>query len=134
MNAGASVGRKMDTRILISTLWLIVILNMMWADILSLNIPGAAEAVAKTAGDTPIPLLMLAGAIGVEISTVMIILSRVLQHRLNRILNLVASVFTLVFIWGASSAYPHYTFLASVETICLLLILWKAWKWSSSEA
>ena len=54
---------KIDTKVLLSSLWIVVMINMLKADILSLFIPGAAEELARTAGDTPIPLLMLGGAV-----------------------------------------------------------------------
>ena len=31
------------------------------------------------------------------------------------------------------SSYPHYLFIAGVETLCLLLIIWNAWKWHIVE-
>ena len=55
--------KKIDTKVLLSTLWIVVMINMLKADILSLYIPGAAEEVARTAGETPIATLMLGGAI-----------------------------------------------------------------------
>ena len=90
--------------------------------------------MAKTAGETPIPLLMLGGAIMMEISIVMILLSRVLKDRVNRWLNIVASIITIVFVVGGGSPYPHYIFLAAVEVVCLLLIIWFAWQWTEQEA
>lgn len=122
-----------DRKVLLSTLWIVVLINLLKADILSLYIPGVFEELAAFAGDTPIPVLMLAGAILVEISTVMIILSRVLEYRFNRWANIVASIITLAGIWGAGSTYPHYIFIASIETICLLLIIWHAWHWTPQE-
>jgi hypothetical protein len=32
------------------------------------------------------------------------------------------------------ASYPHYLFIAGVETICLLLIVWFAWTWRNVEA
>jgi len=107
---------------------------MLKADILSLYIPGAAAELARTAGDTPIPLLMLGGAIMMEISTVMIILSRVLRYRLNRWANIIASIITIAFVIGGGVAYPHYTFIATVEVLCMLLIIWFAWSWKPEAA
>ena len=121
--------KNLDRRVLLSTLWIVVMINMLKADILSLYIPGAAEEVARTAGDTPIPLLMLGGAIMMEISIVMIILSRVLKRKLNRWVNIIASVITIVFIVGGGSLYPHYIFIAAVEIVSLLLIIWVALRW-----
>lgn len=135
MNTKGSPTKKIDTKVLLSTLWIVVMINMLKADILSLYIPGAAEEVAKTAASTgaSIPQLMLGGAIMMELSIVMIILSRVLQYGLNRWLNIVASVITIVFVIGGGSTLPHYIFIATVEVICLLLILWNAWKWQKFE-
>ena len=126
--------KKIDTKVLLSTLWIVVMINMLKADILSLYIPGVAEEVAKTAGETPIALLMLGAAIMMEISIVMIILSRVLKYGVNRWVNIITSIITIAFIWGGASTEPHYLFIGTVETICLLLIIWNAWKWTEQEA
>lgn len=133
MNAGLNTTKKIDTKVLLSTLWIVVMINMLKADILSLYIPGAAEEVARTAGETPIPQLMLGGAIMMEISIVMIILSRVLRYGVNRWTNIITGVITIAFVVGGGSTYPHYIFIATVEVVCLLLIVWNAWKWSASE-
>jgi hypothetical protein len=77
---------------------------------------------------------MLGGAIMMEVSIVMIILSRVLKYRLNRWVNIIASVVTIAFVVGGGASYPHYIFIATVEIVCLLLIIWFAWKWSGQEA
>ena len=134
MNISGKITKKIDTKVLLSTLWIVVMINMLKADILSLYIPGAAEEVAKTAGETPIAILMLGGAIMMEISIVMIILSRVLKFRVNRWANIITSLITIAFVWGGASTDPHYIFIAAVETICLLLIIWNAWRWSEQDA
>lgn len=135
---GASIKKtgKITTKVLLSTLWIVVMINMLKADILSLYIPGAADEVAKTSATTgtPIPLLMLGGAIMMEISIVMIILSRVLSYKLNRWVNIIVSLITIIFVIGGGVSYPHYLFIAAVEVICLLLIIWFTWKWSNPEA
>ena len=105
-------------------------INMLKADLLSLYIPGALDEMAEFAGSTPIPQLMLGGAIMMEISIVMIILSRVLKYKANRWANIIAAVITIVFVIGGGSTTPHYIFIAAVEVVCMLLIIWFAWKWS----
>ena len=131
MNASGTFTKKLDTPVLLSTLWIVVMINMAYADILSLYIPGAAEEVAKTAASTgtPIPQLMLGGAIMMEIAIVMIILSRLLPYGVNRWGNILASIITIAFVVGGGVSYPHYIFIAAVEVICLLLIIWQAWSW-----
>lgn len=129
MNTIANPVKKIETKTLLSTLWIVVVINMLKADILSLYIPGATEELARTAGDTPIPLLMLGAAVMMEVSVIMILLSRVLPYGVNRWANIVAGVLTIAFIVGGAASYPHYLFIAAVEVICLLLIVWFAWRW-----
>jgi len=135
MNTNATPTKKIDTKTLLSTLWIVVMINMLKADILSLFIPGALDEVAKTSVSTgtPIPQLMLGGAIMMEISIVMIVLSRVLKYKVNRWTNIITSIITIVFVVGAGVSYPHYIFIATVEVICLLSIIWFAWKWRNLE-
>lgn len=127
--------KKFDTEALLSTLWVVVMINMLKADILSLFIPGAAGEVARTAASAgaSIPQLMLAAAVIGALVTLMIILSRVLRHGLNRMLNIVAALVTIAYIWGGAAPYPHYIFIATVQTTCLLIIIWTAWMWRTVE-
>lgn len=133
MNTIATTKKNIETKTLLSTLWVVVMINMLKADILSLYIPGAADELARTAGATPIPLLMLGGAIMMEISTLMILLSRVLKYGVNRWVNIITSMITIVFVVAGGVSYPHYLFIAAVEVICLLLIVWFAWRWRIPE-
>lgn len=111
-------------------------INILKADILSLFIPGAAEEVARTSASagTSIPQLMLVGAVMGQIGIAMVVLSRVLKYGINRWANIVASIATIAYIWGGMASYPHYIFIATVETLCLLLIIGFAWTWRNPEA
>ena len=128
-----AANQKPDTEAKISSLWVVVMFNMLAADILSLYIPGAHDEMIEFAGGTPITQLMLVGAIFMEIPIVMIFLSRVLKYGVNRWVNIIASVITIVYVIGGGSTYPHYILFASVETICMLLIIWFAIKWPKPE-
>ena len=136
MNTSTTPAKKIDTKVLLSTLWIVVMINMLKADILSLYIPGATDELARTSASagTPIPQLMLGGAIMMEISIAMIILSRVLKYGVNRWVNIIVSVITIAFVVGGGVSYPHYIFIATVEVICLLLIIAFAWMWRNVEA
>ncbi len=76
---------------------------------------------------------MLAGAIMGQLAIAMIVLSRVLKHGLNRWVNIVVGTVIIAYIWGGMASYPHYIFIASVETLCLLLIIYIAWIWRNPE-
>jgi len=135
MNTNSKIIQMIDTKVLLSTLWIVVMINMAYADILGLFIPGALEEVAKTSFSTgtTIPQLMLGGAIMLEIPIAMILLSRVLKFKVNRWVNIIASVITIAYVVGVGSLYPHYIFIATIEVVCMLLIVWLAWKWRNPE-
>jgi len=135
VNSTAAPAKKIDTKVLLSTLWIVVMFNMLKADILSLNIPGAADEVARTATSSgaSIPQLMLGAAVIGQLAIAMIILSRVLKYGINRWVNIIVGIVTIAYIWGGMSSYPHYIFIASVETLCLLLIVWFAARWRNPE-
>lgn len=135
MSTSGKITGRIDVKVLLSTLWIVVMINMLKADILSLNIPDAAEEVARTAASTgaSIPQLMLGAAIMGQLAIAMIVLSRVLNYGINRWVNIVVGIITIAYIWGGMASYPHYLFIAGVETLCLLLIIWNAWKWRNVE-
>ena len=136
MNTNSKIIQMIDTKVLLSTLWIVVMINMAYADILGLFIPGVLEEVAKTSASTgtPIPQLMLGGAIMLEIPIAMILLSRVLKYKVNRWANIIAGVITIAYVVGMGSLHPHYIFIATIEVVCMLLIIWYAWKWRNPEA
>jgi hypothetical protein len=121
---------KPDLKVILSTLWLVVMFNMIFADILTLFIPEFLNEIVT--GSTPVRItqeLMLGMAVIIEIPIVMIFLSRVLKYRANRWTNIIASVITILFVVVGGSLILHYIFFAAIEVVCLLLIIWYAWKW-----
>jgi hypothetical protein len=136
MNTSPTPKKKIDTKVVLSSLWIVVMINMLKADILSLFIPGSIDEVARTAASTgaTVPQLMLGAAVMGQLAIAMIILSRVLKYGINRWANIIVGIVIIAYIWGGMASYPHYIFIASVETLCLLLIIWFAWKWRNVEA
>ena len=122
---------KMDIKVKLSTLWIVVMFNMAFADILSFMLEystGHLPEIQATQG------LMLIAAIVLEIPIAMIFLSRVLKYGANRWANIIAGIITILFVIGGGSTYLHYIFFATVEVLCLSFIIWYAWKWSNPEA
>ena len=125
-----------DRRTILPLLWIFYVLNILYADVL--NNMGALATI----GSTPItnelietlltPEMLLIAAFILEAAMVMIILSRVLSYKINRVLNItVAVIQTLTVIAslfvGESTIY--YRFFASIETITSIFIIWYAWRW-----
>ncbi|WP_036820601.1 DUF6326 family protein [Polaribacter sp. Hel1_85] len=121
----------MNTKVKLSTLWIVVMINLLFADILSIMV----ELVNKnTLGDIigEVTMTMAVAAILTNIPILMIYFSRTLNFKLNRILNIIASFITLVFVIGGGSLLPHYIICAGIEMIALLIIIRTAWKWEVS--
>lgn len=120
---------SIDIREKISLLWIVVMINMIFADILSFMLPGFLNDIL--AGSTPFEItqgILLVFALILEIPIMMIFLSRVLENRLNRWVNIIASVITMIFVIGGGSLTLHYIFFGAIEVVILLLIIKYAWK------
>jgi hypothetical protein len=116
-----------DPRVKLSLLWIFVVLNMAYADILSLMDPTSIIRGIMAGAPLPAGGLML-GAIVMETSFAMVILPWVLNHKVNRWVSIIIGVFTSVqIVVGGHGLY--YAFFATVEVACILLIIWFTWKW-----
>ncbi len=112
----------------LSTLWVVVMFNMVFADILTFITPGKLQALwAGQAGVHITPGLLLVFAILIEIPIAMIFASRILKPGPSRWANTVAAVVTTAFVVGGGSLTPHYVFFATVEVACMALIVWSVW-------
>jgi hypothetical protein len=130
-----------DIKERLSILWIFALLNYLYADVVALwAILGSPPA------DTPhLGQLALAGsALLMEIPIAMIVASRLLPRRANRLANIIAgSIVTLIngfltFIppligWGRPPALPEYLFFATIETVCTVAIVWQAWTWPDAD-
>jgi hypothetical protein len=116
----------MGTRL--STLWVVVMFNMVFADILTFIKPGELQALwAGQAGVHVTPGLLLMFAVLLEIPIAMIFVSRVLKRGPNCWANIAAVVITTAFVVGGGSLDLHYVFFATVEVACMALIVWSVW-------
>ena len=77
--------------------------------------------------------LLLVFSILLEIPIAMIFLSRVLKYRANRWANIIAGVITILFVIGGGNPSLSYRFFATIEVVCMSLIVWYAWKWPNPE-
>jgi len=119
----------------ISTLWIVVMFNMVFADILGMMVPGVLQAMSS--GQVGVPVtqeLLLVFAILLEIPIAMVFLSRILKPVPSRWVNTGAAVVTTAFVIGGGSPHLHYYFFAAVEVVCMALIVWFVWFRRSSEA
>jgi hypothetical protein len=127
-----------DIKDRLSLLWLFVLLNYLYADVTALfEIVGSPNL--SEAPHLP-PWALMASAVLMEIPIAMIVASRLLPFRANRLANIIAGIFlTLVnglvtyvppLVGAFTPALPEYLFFATIETVCSSVIVWQAWTWS----
>jgi len=120
-----------DPRVKLSLLWIFVIVNMAYADILSLMDP--ASIIRGIMAGNPLPAGgLLAGAIVMETSFAMVILPWVLNYKVNRWVSTVIGAFMILQIVIGGHG-PYYVFFETVEVACIALIIWFSWKWTNPE-
>ena len=122
----------LDRKAWLSTLWIFVLLNVIFRDIHELFRPGFLQKVmtGTVNGVQMTDKFLLIAGILMEIPIAMVILSRVLKDRANRWANIIAGVLTITSIVINNPA-PDLddTFFASIQVGALLLIIWAAWMW-----
>jgi hypothetical protein len=126
MNTNKSI-TGIDPKVKLSLLWIFVVLLMVYADIVSLLDP--TSPIRGVMAGAPLPAGGLtAGAILMITSIVMVILSWILNYKVNRWVSIIIGVFMMVHIViGGHGLY--YVLFETVEVACILLIIWFAWKW-----
>ncbi len=135
MNRTTTIATIESMKTKLSTLWIFIMFNMLFADIFTFMNPGFlkglmggfAEQVQITPG------LLLGFAIVTEISIAMVLLSRILSYRANRWANIIAGTITILYVIGGGSTTPHYIFFATIEVVAAAFIIWYAWKWASPQ-
>ncbi len=121
-----------DIKVKLSTLWIFVLLNMIYADIISLMDP--VSPIRKIMAGTSMPSggFLLAGAILMETSIAMVLLSRILKYKANRWINIIMGLINIMAVISGERGL-YYIFFASIEVVCMSLIIWYAWKWTDPE-
>jgi hypothetical protein len=121
----------MDVKEKFSTLWIVVMINVAMADIFGFMMDLMEGTITPTIQIPEVGMLIF--AIIIEIPIVMIFLSRILTYRVNRLANIIAAVVTIAFVIIGGSDNLVYVFFATIECVCMLLIIWSAWNWTNQE-
>ena len=124
-------GAMSDIGTRLSTLWVVVLFNMVYADILTFIKPGELQTLWAGQASVHISQGVLVGfAILLEVPIAMVFVSRILKPGWNRWANTIAVAITAAFVIGGGSVDIHhvyYVFFAAVEVACMALIVWSVW-------
>ncbi|MCF7826331.1 MAG: DUF6326 family protein [Candidatus Marinimicrobia bacterium] len=132
------LNKRMDQRIVLSTLWIFVTLNYLYCDLMGLMdanllkqyLTGTVQGMEMNEG------FLLGAAILMEIPIAMVLLSRILKYQINRWANIISALIkTLVMVATLFVGVPtlYYIFFAVIEIITTSFIVWYSWKWTDLE-
>jgi hypothetical protein len=105
----------LETKVKLFALWVFVLINMAYADILSLM--DSTSPIRHVMAGNPLPDGgLLAGAILMETAIAMVILTWVLPHKANRLVNIIIAVINIfAVVTGGHGLYyiflPHWKLL-----------------------
>lgn len=129
---------KIDKKTLLSTLWIFLTVNFIFCDVFTLMhsedlknlLNGSVDGLQITQE------FLLGFALMMEIPMLMILLSRLLKYKSNRILNLIFGVLlAIIQIWSLTvgNTTLHYGFFSIVEIATCISIVLVAWKWTNPD-
>lgn len=125
---------------LLSTLWIFLSLNYIFCDVLS-NMEAEIIRSLMEGNIAGIPMnqgFLLAAGISLELPFLMVVLSRVLPMKPNRIANMVVAVLMVIYQLGSFTVGTdptlHYIFFSIVEVVINLLIFYLALRWKNEYA
>ena len=128
----------MNKKVLFSTLWIFVTVNYIFCDVFTLfHSESLKQLMTGEMGGMEInQSILLSFSILMEMPMVMIVLSRILSYKSNRLANIiVALIMTLV---QAATLFTddntlHYIFFSIIEVGTTSFILYSAWNWTESK-
>lgn len=125
----------MKRQTILSTAWIFVLLNMIYADILGMLRPGYLDFLEKMSKELS-GMDVLVFSILMEVVIAMVLLSRMLQRKWNRRVHFIAVPLSILWVVVPAlmpslgdSTPVSYVFFASIEVLAMLGILLYAWRW-----
>jgi len=136
MNTNNKLIEVQDKKVTLSSLWVFVMFCIAYADIIGFLEPGTLEKIVNgNVGFELTPAIILVISLVQAIPIAMILVSRWFRRDVNRWLNIVAGVLTLLYVVGGGNwESTSYLVFVSLEVVALLGIIWLAWTWRNVEA
>ena len=124
-----------DVKLVLSSLWIAMLFLFAYVDIfgfLRADVLGAAlDGKVATTGFTVNQIFLSFTLIYILVPTLMVVLSLLLEPRVNRIINIVVSLLYMISIIVSciGEEWAYYILGSLIEAILLVAIARSAWKW-----
>ncbi len=133
--------RKVNVKVKLALLWVALMFLYLYNDILSMYQPGHVADLFEghLEGVEFTQTLLIGAAILMAFPSFMVLLSLILKARVNRIVNIVVGIFHVFVLLGTQfvgegETWFYWRFYELLEALFLVLIVWSAWKWPTSES
>ncbi len=130
---------KINVKIRLAALWVALMFLYIYADIKAIFQTGTIEQIiaGEVEGIQITPTLLWVTAILMSIPGVMVLLSLTLKPQANRWINIIVSILHIglairLMLMPGGWAFSYIYSIGQI--VCLLLIVWSAWKWPKREA
>ncbi|MGL1919619.1 MAG: DUF6326 family protein [Hyphomicrobiales bacterium] len=123
---------KLDRKILLSTLWVFILMNMIYADIVGQLQPNYFTQVTEMSALLTSEIILVFSIL-LEIPIGLILLSRILNRSANRIVNFIGAPISIAYVvfGGLENPPISYLFFGGVEIVTMLIIMAIAWRWKN---
>ena len=123
---------SVSVRVKISALWTSMLFVFVYVDLFSTYRADfrADLAADEVGGFTVNQSFLLATTAYIVIPALMVVLTLILQPRVNRIANgVLAAIYALTIIGGAVGEWNYYILGSAIEVVLLAMIVYYAWTW-----
>lgn len=133
--------RKVNVKVKLALLWVALMFFYVYNDVFSFFQPGhVAELVeGQLEGLQFTQTLLFGAAILMAFPSFMILLSLTLKARANRLVNIIVGIIHIFVLIGTQfvgegETWFYWRFYELLEAVFLVLIIWTAWRWPTSES
>ena len=138
--AGILKDRKVNVKVKLALLWVALMFLYLYNDIFSMYQPGhVADLIdGHMEGVQFTQTLLIGAAVLMAIPSFMVLLTIILKARINRIVNIIVGIFHILVLLGTQfvgegETWFYWRFYELLEALFLIVIIWTAWKWPTSE-
>jgi hypothetical protein len=130
---------QLDVKLVICALWIAMLFVFAYVDILGFYradvLNAALDGEIATTGFTVNQTFLSLTLINILLPTLMVVLSLLLEARINRIVNIVVSLLYMISIIVSciGETWAYYIVGSVIEAMLLVAIVRSAWKWPSSQ-
>jgi hypothetical protein len=125
---------KINIKIKLSALWTSLMFCYIYGDYFELYVPNKVKGLIDGNNMLDSPFKLFLATLLLVVPALMIFLSLILLPGINRILNIIlgivfTTIMVLIGLTSLTSWLTFYAFLAAIESVITLTIIFQAWNW-----